>query len=127
MPDFEREGIPPSHRLAAKLWVASKVLGGHAAGGPFGKRLVEHTPAELDFILEMAARDEPDKYAFRRAGTPDPMQRTEAGAAWYDRALGGSLRKSLEAATARARAAAHGAQRLRPGLTRGGKPVRDDG
>jgi hypothetical protein len=50
------------------LWLASKILGGHAAGGPFGKPLPEYSTVELDFVLEMAAIDDPERYTFTRGG-----------------------------------------------------------
>jgi hypothetical protein len=50
------------------VWLASKILGSHTAGGPFGKPLAEYSAVELDFVLEMAAIDEPERYTFVRDG-----------------------------------------------------------
>lgn len=79
--------------MASKLWVASRILGSHAAGGPFGKPLTEHTPAEIDFILEMGAKDEPERFTFRRFGT-DAVS-PESSAAWFNSLTGDARREWL--------------------------------
>ena len=44
--------------------------------------LLDHTEAELDFILEMFAQDNPDRGKFFRTGQEDPPSRAEVEAAW---------------------------------------------
>lgn len=129
MPDFEQEGIPTESLLARKLWLAS-VIQGHR--NPFGKSLTEYTTPELDFILEMAAKDDPETYSFKRAGADPP--RSDSLSRWRSslagRALTGFLmrtgiltaNKGLAAWETRRR----GGTGLRPGVTRGGKAI-DDG
>lgn len=97
---------------------------------PFGKPLVEHTMPELDFVLEMAAIDDPDRWTFTRAGA-DTAPRSEAMSRWRDSLAGKALVElmSLTGATA-ARA---GIERwrnrksggMKPGLTRRGKDIGD--
>lgn len=111
--------------------MASRVLGSHAAGGPFGKPLVEHTPAELDFILEMGARDEPERFTFLRDGKDPRRQAPETAAAWTD--VAGTNEQKLKAAGLAEQQARLNAYRkrtatapgLKPGLTRGGKAAAD--
>jgi hypothetical protein len=66
--NFAVRGIPTNDPLARKLWIAS-VIQGHR--NPFGKALRDYTVAELDFVLEMAALDDPEHYSFSRAGAKD--------------------------------------------------------
>ena len=111
--------------------MASRILGSHAAGGPFGKPLVAHTPAELDFILEMGARDEPDRFTFLRGGKDPRLEASEVAAAWVAVAANDEQRLATAGlADAQARLKVHkakagGVQTMRPGLTRGGKAIPD--
>ena len=114
--------------------MASRILGGHAAGGPFGKPLPEHTAAELDFILEMGALDDPDRYTFLRGGRDLRRAASETRAAWFSVSAGSALAKLMEqdgVADAQRRLAEYRRQQgiapvgMKPGFTRGGKPVPD--
>jgi hypothetical protein len=106
----------------------ASVVQGHR--NPFGKTLAEHTVPELDFVLEMAAIDDPERWTFTRGGA-DKVVRSEAMSRWRDSLAGKALIElmSLTGATA-ARA---GIERwrnrrsggMRPGLTRRGKEIGD--
>lgn len=101
---------------------------------PFGKPLADYTTAEMDFVLEMAALDEPDRWTFvrdgQRAGASDvPKARAE----WHG-VLGGRLavdymlRTGIAAGNANVAAwRARQGGGLRPGLSRGGKALDDAG
>jgi len=89
---------------------------------------MDHTVAQLDFVLEMAARDEPEKWVFNRQGRAEARDQPEALAAWHNVLAGPlALRFMMRTgvADAQARVAAWRQKRggLRPGITRGGKPV----
>lgn len=109
--------------------MASRILGSHAAGGPFGKPLTQHTPAELDFILEMGANDEPERFVFLRGGKDPRREAAEKAAAWVS--IAANDREKLKVAgltDAQSRLNAYKARKgavsgLQPGLTRGGKPI----
>jgi len=83
--------------------------------------------AQLDFVLEMASIDEPDKWTFNRLGQPEPKSQALAG--WSDRLAGRALaafmaRTGLSVASAGvARWRARQGSGMKPGLTRGGKPI----
>jgi hypothetical protein len=55
---------------------------------PFSRDLLNHTEAELDFILEMYAADHPEKFKFTRPGE-EQRSKAEVRAAW-DRVLTGA-------------------------------------
>ena len=104
----------------------ASVVQGHR--NPWGKPLAEHTVAELDFVLEQAALDEPDRWSFIRGGRKGATS-TAAMAKWSD-ALGGSLFRRYLERTGLTRGIANIANwkrrqggGLKPGLTRGGKPI----
>jgi len=86
---------------------------------------------ELDFILEMAARDEPERWTFVRAGQE---RTTKALAGWTDVLKGNLLLRYLTRIGVTAGIAGVAAWRkrqqqgggLKPGLTRGGKPLAGD-
>ena len=90
--------------------------------------------AELDFILEMGALDEPERFTFLRGGRDSRREATEIHAAWTKVRAGNALGRQMdrEGITAANRRMAEyrrrqgQAQGLRPGLTRGGKPVAPD-
>lgn len=90
--------------------------------------------AELDFILEMGALDEPDRFTFLRGGRDLSRAGVEAHAAWTNVRAGAALKRQLDqegVTAANERLAAYrrrsGQQSgLKPGLTRGGKPVPPD-
>lgn len=112
-----------------KLWQAAKIQGHR---NPFGKPLIEYTMVELDFVLEMAALDDPDKWTFQRIGHA-PAVASKSLASWTSRLAGKALtRFMLRTGIARANkgVAAWEARRsmggrLRPGLSRQGKRVDD--
>lgn len=131
---FAASGIPTKSPLAQKLWTASRILGDHIAGGPFGKPLIDYTHLELDFVLEMAALDEPDKYTFLRNGKPTNVGGSSATLTQWADVLDGTLAKLRRdrmglsraiagAAAYRARKAAGSGGGFKLGLTRGGKPL----
>jgi len=105
------------------------VIQGHR--NPFGKPITEYASHELDFVAEMAALDDPERWSFTRAGV-DVEVRSNTLAAWRDK-LGGSALFAFLSRTGLA-TAMRGAARwhagratggLRPGLTRGGKKITD--
>lgn len=95
---------------------------------PFGKPLNEYTIAELDFVLEMSAIDDPDNWTFVR-GSKQSETTSKSLARWFD-VLAGPLFDQYQrymGITAgldnvrRWRARQGGG--LKPGLSRGGKAV----
>jgi hypothetical protein len=117
--------------LAEKLWLASKIQGHR---NPFGKSLTEYTPLELDFVLEMAARDDPEHLTFVRRGASKPVAH-EIEAAW-DTFYTGPARVRYLAKSDFADAIAQGNANMRrlrekrakaapvkPMITRGGKEI----
>lgn len=70
--------------LAKKLWMVSRVLN----TSPFSPDLLNHTEAQLDFILEMHAADNPDDFRFVRPGMVTPLPSPEAKAEWERRLIG---------------------------------------
>ncbi len=95
-------------------------------------------PAQLDFILEMEARDNPKTLVFYRDGkASDGSHKVVEDAAWHDVLLdpvaaghGASIAAATTAAHVRAwRARQQGTKLssvtpgLKPGFTQGGKPV----
>jgi hypothetical protein len=93
---------------------------------------------QLDFVLEMAARDDPDKWTFTRQGT---IQSSENMTRWVDRLAGRMLMQFMTAtglakankgrAAWKARKAATIAPAagsgLKPGMSRGGKELKRAG
>jgi hypothetical protein len=87
--------------------------------------------AQLDFVLEMAAKDDPDKWTFTRAGT---VQASESMTRWVDKLAGRILTQflmitgltaSIEAAAKwRAKRSAPPSTGLKPGMSRGGKDLK---
>lgn len=87
------KGLPTTTALAGKLWQAAKIQG-HK--NPFGKALLDHTVAELDFVLEMEALDNPKGYVFKRGGvSSDGSHVPEAKAAWASALRGSALARYL--------------------------------
>lgn len=104
------------------------VIQGHR--NPFGKPLPEYSVAELDFVLEMAARDEPERWQFVRADKPADNAQPQTMAQWHNvmagrLAVAWMVRTGVTDATARIRnwRQRQGQGQMRPGLTQGGKPV----
>jgi hypothetical protein len=86
----------------------------------------------LDFVLEMAAIDDPDQWSFKRADD-DSQPRSETLAGWGDRLSGRAFqwflgRTGIAAANAGLAAwnRRRGSTGLRPGLTQGGKRIEPD-
>jgi hypothetical protein len=77
------------------LWQVSRILGDHTPGGPFGKPLTEYSVQQLDFVLEMAAKDEPDKWTFVRPN--DAPVRSVSMSRWNDVLSGAALRRFMSA------------------------------
>lgn len=90
--------------------------------------------AELDFILEMGAHDEPERFTFLRDGRDPHRGAVDVHAAWLGVKTGAALERQLdrEGVTAANRRLADYRRRgglgqgLKPGVTRGGKPVASD-
>lgn len=59
---------------------------------PFHPDLMALTMPQIDYILEMQARDDPDHYTFTRGNKAAP---TNALAAWYNIFEGGALQRFL--------------------------------
>lgn len=72
-----------------KLWQASQILGSKS---PFD--LLDHTQAELDFILEKYADENPKAARFTRLGKTQPLSRAELDAAW-DKVLVGRAHREM--------------------------------
>jgi len=121
--------------MAIKLWQVSKIQGHR---NPWGKPLTELNAAQLDFILEMEAQDNPRKVVFYRDGkASDGSHKVIEDAAWHDVLVDpvkAGHGPSKAAATTAAHAAAWRARQqinspssatpgLKPGFTRGGKPI----
>ena len=123
MRDFASQGLPSQHPLLRKLWLVAKIQG-HK--NPFSPELLRLNVAQIDFVLEMAALDEPDRYHFHRKGRAAPPQ-PETTAAWFDAAYGkNALGRALEAASARlASWRSNAMPQRRQGFSRGGKPLPD--
>jgi len=95
---------------------------------PFGKPLNEYTVAELDFVLEMSAIDDPDHWTFVRA-SKHATTTPKALARWID-VLAGPLAAQYQAyigITAGLenvrRWRARKESGLKPGFSRAGKSV----
>jgi hypothetical protein len=134
--DFEHEGIETQSPLAQKLWQASKILGEHTTGGPFSKPLIEYSVQQLDFVLEMAAKDDPDKWTFVRP-TAAPAHSVRMSG-WNDVLSGSALHRFMTATgmlNALSGITAWRARQpnvvtgkgLRLGHTRGGKALKNAG
>lgn len=59
---------------------------------PFGKALRDYSIAELDFVLEMASLDEPERYSFTRSGKQAGVKEAPAAMATWLNVLTGALR-----------------------------------
>ncbi|MDA8249169.1 MAG: hypothetical protein M0Z28_08315 [Rhodospirillales bacterium] len=113
-----KTGLPTTTLLARKLWQAAKIQG-HK--NPFGKALIDYNPAELDFVLEMEALDNPREFRFEREGVAsDGSHNAAVRAAWASALTGRSLAQSLSGiafdAVARWRARRGGQGGLKPGI-----------
>ena len=107
------------------MWLASKIQGHR---NPFGKPLTEYNHAELDFILEMSAIDDPESYVFHRGGDV-PLSPSQVSAAWFKVLRGKALlrhtlgqaievaNKAVEAFNGRFTGG------LKPGITQRGKAI----
>jgi hypothetical protein len=84
-------GLATSTPLARKLWAVATIQG-HK--NPFGKPILEYNLAELDFILEMEALNNPREFTFHRDGiASDGSHIPEAKAAWSRVLRGSALTK----------------------------------
>lgn len=109
----------------------ASVVQGHR--DPFGRKLIDYNIPQLDFVLEMAALDEPDRWTFVRGGKGASVSAPESMARWKD-VLGGSLlgrfMGMIGATKGMANVAAWRKRQARgftPGVTtRGGKPIGGD-
>ena len=61
---FVLEGLPTNGVLGQKLWLAAKAI--HKS--PFSDELLALTLPQLDWIVEMIAKDNPDKMKISRGG-----------------------------------------------------------
>ena len=86
------QGLPTKHPLARKLWQVSRILGSRS---PFDQDLLAHTEAQLDFILEMYAGDNPEAAKFTRPGqSSTDISQAKLDAAW-ERVLVGSAKAAM--------------------------------
>ncbi len=83
-----------------KLWQVSQILGSRS---PFD--LLDHNEAQLDFILEMYAEDNPDRGTFIRANNQPPLSAAKLAAAWERVLVGDAHRARMERYTPPALAA----------------------
>lgn len=98
---------------------------------PFGKPLTEYTTAQLDFVLEMASIDDPERYTFVRNENTARGAGSKALARWTDVLLGKPLLYFMEKTGMAAASAGVAAWRnrrsagggLKPGFSRAGKPT----
>ena len=74
--------------MARKLWRAARILN----RSPFDQDILDHTVAQLDFILAMEAEDHPDQWKFERGGPIATAM--EVHAAW-EAALTGKSRTTM--------------------------------
>lgn len=106
--------------------MASKILGSHTTGGPFGKPLPEYSAMELDFVLEMAAIDDPERYTFVRGGKVSGVSEMVQELADWTKCLEGP---ALERHLKRSFTPPAWTRRKKPepsmtvGITRGGKSI----
>lgn len=78
--------------MARKLWQVSQIL----EISPFDPGLLSHNEAQLDFILEMWAKDNPKRGRFVREGkASDGMADTMARKGWADVLRGAALNDYL--------------------------------
>ena len=85
--------MPTDTPLATKLWQVAKIQGHH---NPFHPDLLALNTAQLDFILEMWAADNPKRGRFVRPGkTISGMSDTLSRKAWADRLRGPALKEYL--------------------------------
>lgn len=124
-PDFAMKGIATTNALARKLWLASTIQGHR---NPFGKPLLEYNMAQLDFVLEMMALEQPERYSFVRSESSGTSSASMAK--WTDVLKGAVLTRFMERiglVTAMQNFAAYqkrkGINQLQPGLTRKGKKL----
>ena len=90
---FVRAGLRLSRpSLAEKIWRVSRILGNIS---PFSDELLRHTEAQLDFILEMYAKDHPDEYRLVRTGDPGEKTPAEIAAAWESAFIGRARQEFL--------------------------------
>lgn len=84
---------------------------------------------EIDFILEMGAKDDPDRFTFMRGGKDPRRDAAESAAAWVATAttpeqklrMAGLSEQQKRLNAYRARGSANGG--MKPGMTRAGKPL----
>jgi hypothetical protein len=90
---------------------------------------MEYTMAEIDFVLEMASIDDPERYVFLRGGKDPKRVALDVAAAWVATAHTTSDRLARAGLLeAQARLKAHkqkigSGAGLKPGITRKGKPI----
>jgi hypothetical protein len=88
-----QSGIPTQTPLAQKLWQVSRLLGDRS---PFDPYILEHNEAQLDFILEMYALENPRRARFIRPGqVTEGLKRSQSQARWVDVLRGPALQEWL--------------------------------
>lgn len=86
------KGLPTQTPLSLKLWRASRILN----KSPFEESLLAHNEAQLDFIIEMYAKDNPRELKFMRVGeVDDSIARTTALRDWANVLIGPALTNYL--------------------------------
>lgn len=117
--------MDPETPLSKKLWLASKIQGHR---NPFGKPLTDYTIWELDWVLEMEALDRPKELSFSRNGQ-EPVTSAQVMAAWASTLTGAALVRFMKGKWSPKATAVSQAQKgigLKPGITKGGKPIAPD-
>lgn len=84
-------GLSTKSQVGQVLWRVSRIVG----GTPFDENLTRLNRAQLDFILEMYALDNPDSATFVRAGQPSKKPQSEILAAWDKVLLGRAKQEFL--------------------------------
>lgn len=79
--------------MAKKLWQVSRLLGDRS---PFDPYVLDHNEAQLDFILEMYALENPRRARFVRPDQPsEGLKHSQAQARWVDVLRGSALQEYL--------------------------------
>lgn len=87
------EGLETKTLRAEKLWEVSRILGNRS---PFDPYILEHTEAQLDFILEMYAKDNPRTRRFVRPGRiEDGTREVMVTKGWADVLTGAALARFM--------------------------------
>lgn len=73
-----KAGLDPDNLFNQKIWRVSRILN----DSPFSEKVQELTLPQMDFILEMYAKDNPEEWSFHKGKAP--TQFPELMKAWED-------------------------------------------